>query len=80
MSSRHFIITLLILATVISGVSVVYSRPTHWFEIASGLFKVGTVPVTQAEDRNGNGVFDPGEEDFDSDGYPDVVEGKSGKD
>ncbi len=61
-------------------VSVVYSRPTHWFEIATGLFKVGTVPVTQAEDRNGNGVFDPGEEDFDSDGHPDVVEGKTGKD
>ncbi len=54
-------------------VSAVYSRPAHWFEIASGLFKVGTVPIVQGEDRNGNGILDPGE-DFDSDGHLDVVE------
>ncbi len=54
-------------------VSAVYSRPSHWMEIASGLFKVGTVPITQGEDRNGNGVLDPGE-DFDGDGHLDVVE------
>lgn len=54
-------------------VSAVYSRPSHWMEIASGLFKVGTVPITQGEDRNNNGVLDPGE-DFDGDGHLDVVE------
>lgn len=58
-------------------VSAVYSRPGHWFEIASGLFKVGTVPVSQGEDRNGNGSLDPGE-DFDGDGRLDVVEPKTG--
>ena len=58
-------------------VSAVYARPSHWFEIASGLFKVGTVPIIQKEDRNGNGVLDAGE-DFDSDGHLDVVESKTG--
>lgn len=56
-------------------VSAVYSRPSHWFEIASGLFKVGTVPISAGEDRNGNGTLDPGE-DFDGDGHLDVVEKK----
>lgn len=60
-------------------VSAVYSRPTHWGEIVTGLFKIGTVPVTMGEDRNGNGVLDPGE-DFDQDGHLDVVEPKTGKD
>ena len=59
-------------------VSAVYSRPSHWFDIASGLFKVGTVPVNEAEDRNNNGVLDPGE-DFDGDGHLDVVEKKLDK-
>ncbi len=54
-------------------VSTIYSRPSCWLEIASGLFKVGTVPVNIDEDRNGNGVLDPGE-DFDGDGHLDVVE------
>lgn len=60
-------------------VSAVYSRPAHWWEIGTGLFKFGTVPVTLGEDRNGNGVLDPGE-DFDKDGRLDVVESKTGKD
>lgn len=53
--------------------SVFYSRPSSWLEIVSGFTKFGNVPVIQGEDRNGNGVLDPGE-DFDLDGRLDVVE------
>src|SRR5205823_11586007 len=58
-------------------VSAVYSRPMHWGEIASGLFKFGTVPVTEGEDRNGHGVLEPCEE-FVQDGHLDVVELNTG--
>ncbi|MBI1903008.1 MAG: Nramp family divalent metal transporter, partial [Planctomycetia bacterium] len=40
-------------------------------EIGSGFFKFGNVPVLAGEDRNGNGVLDPGE-DWDRDGKLDV--------
>jgi hypothetical protein len=50
-----------------------FSRPATWWEITSGFFKFGTVPVELAEDLNGNGQLDPGE-DFDRDGHLDVVE------
>jgi hypothetical protein len=42
--------------------------------IFSGFAKVGTVPVRQAEDANGNGILDDGERDWDSDGHADVIE------
>ncbi len=58
-------------------VGLCYSRPSHWAEIAGGLFRFGSLPVEKAEDTNGNGVLDPGE-DFDLDGKLDVVEKKSG--
>jgi hypothetical protein len=54
-------------------VGLLFSRPVYWLEIAAGFLKVGTVPVEQGEDHNGNGVLDPGE-DFDKDGRLDVVE------
>lgn len=54
--------------------TVFYSYSSTWWEITSGFFKIGTVPVIAAEDTNGNGKFDPGEVDFDGDGHPDVVE------
>ena len=52
---------------------IMYSRPSSWADIFSGLFKFGTVPVMRGEDRNGNGILDAGE-DFDGDGRLDVVE------
>jgi hypothetical protein len=53
--------------------SIFYSRPQTWWEILSGFVKVGNVPIQRAEDANGNGVLDPGE-DWDGDGHLDVVE------
>ncbi|MBM4005632.1 MAG: hypothetical protein FJ295_20475 [Planctomycetes bacterium] len=54
-------------------VGLLFSRPSTWWEIVSGFFKFGTVPVVLGEDLNGNGQLDPGE-DFDHDGNLDVVE------
>ena len=56
-------------------VALLFSRPAQWGEIVTGLFTIGNVPVERDEDRNGNGVLDPGE-DFDRDGRLDVVEKK----
>ena len=53
--------------------AVFYSHPATWADILSGFFKVGNVPVQSDEDRNGNGVLDPGE-DWDGDGHLDVIE------
>ena len=52
---------------------VFFVSPMNWGKVFSGFFKVGNVPVVRAEDRNGNGVLDPGE-DFDRDQNLDVVE------
>ena len=52
---------------------IFFSRPSTWGEIATGLFKVGTVPVLCGEDKNGNGTLDTGE-DVDNDGHLDVDE------
>ena len=54
-------------------VALLYSSPSTWVDIGSGFFKFGTVPVLSSEDRNGNGVLDPGE-DWDGDGHLDVIE------
>ena len=54
-------------------IGVLFVSPSNWVNVFSGFFKVGNVPVVQAEDRNGNGVLDPGE-DFDRDGRLDTVE------
>lgn len=53
--------------------AVCYSSAGTWREIGSGFLKFGSLPVVRGEDRNGNGLLDPGE-DWDSDGNLDVVE------
>jgi hypothetical protein len=53
---------------------VFYTNSATWKEIFSGFLKVGTVPVRQAEDANGNGILDNDERDWDGDGHADVVE------
>ena len=52
---------------------IFFAKPSSWAEILTGLFKFGNVPVLRAEDLNGNGQLDPGE-DFDRDGHLDVLE------
>ncbi|MGD9721123.1 MAG: Nramp family divalent metal transporter [Pirellulales bacterium] len=54
-------------------VAIFFSTAATWREILTGFVRVGTVPVEQGEDANGNGVLDPGE-DWDGDGRLDVVE------
>ena len=53
--------------------AVFYSHSSTWREIGTGFLKFGNAPVERAEDLNGNGVLDPGE-DWDGDGHLDVVE------
>ena len=53
--------------------AIFYSNSTTWIEICSGFLKFGTLPVQCGEDKNGNGVLDPGE-DWDADGRLDDVE------
>lgn len=50
-----------------------FSTPSTWWEIGTGFFKFGNVPIMRAEDLNGNGQLDPGE-DWDGDGHLDVQE------
>ena len=57
---------------VVIGVTMVSAE--KWGRVFGGFFQVGNIPVVAAEDVNGNGVFDPGEIDFDKDGRADVVE------
>ncbi|NIP92781.1 MAG: hypothetical protein GWO24_04665, partial [Akkermansiaceae bacterium] len=52
---------------------ILFVSASNWGRVFSGFLKFGNVPVVQAEDRNGNGRLDPGE-DFDRDGHLDVVE------
>ena len=54
-------------------VAVLYSHSDTWREIGRGFFQLGNIPVIQGEDRNDNGILDPGE-DWDKDGHLDVVE------
>ena len=58
---------------VVVGVTMVSAK--NWGRVFSGFLKVGNIPVVAAEDRNGNGKLDPGE-DFDRDNRLDVVEEK----
>lgn len=44
--------------------AVCYSTPSTWYEIGTGFFKFGTIPVTHPLDLNGNGKVDEGEEYF----------------
>jgi hypothetical protein len=53
--------------------AVFYSEANTWKEISTGFLKIGTLPVLSGEDRNGNGILDPGE-DWDRDGHLDVDE------
>jgi Mn2+/Fe2+ NRAMP family transporter len=64
---------LVLLFTFLLVLGVLFSHPATWGQIWSGFFKVGNVPVQRGEDKNGNGVLDPGE-DWDDDGNLDVVE------
>ena len=50
-----------------------YSKMSTWKEITTGFVSFGKVPVLRAEDTNGNGSLDDGE-DWDGDGRLDVVE------
>jgi hypothetical protein len=50
-----------------------YSDLSTWKELTTGFLRFGTIPVQRAEDTNGNGRLDPGE-DWDKDGRLDVVE------
>jgi len=50
-----------------------FSNVDTWKEISSGFFKFGNIPILRAEDANGNGKLDPGE-DWDSDGRLDAIE------
>lgn len=54
--------------------AVFYSNADTWKEIGSGFFRFGTIPTRMPEDKNGNGILDPDEVDWDSDGHTDVVE------
>ncbi|MBX3441795.1 MAG: Nramp family divalent metal transporter [Planctomyces sp.] len=51
-----------------------YSSASTWKDILTGFVQFGTIPTRAAEDRNGNGVLDPDETDWDGDGHPDVIE------
>ncbi len=53
--------------------AVFYTHTRTWVEIGTGFVKFGNVPIQCDEDRNGNGILDPGE-DWDGDGWLDVVE------
>lgn len=66
-------IKLILVIGFLGMLGVFFTRTSTWLEISSGLFKFGTVPVERAEDLNGNGLLDPGE-DFDSDGRLDGIE------
>jgi hypothetical protein len=65
---------LVILFSFLLILGCLFSKPATWWEIWSGFFQIGNVPVQRGEDRNGNGRLDPGE-DWDRDGHLDVVEG-----
>ncbi|GIW80030.1 MAG: hypothetical protein KatS3mg105_1837 [Gemmatales bacterium] len=54
--------------------AIFYSTPSTWEEILTGFVKFGNIPVEQPEDRNGNGILDDDEYDWDGDGRADVVE------
>lgn len=56
-------------------IGLVYSKPATWFDVFSGFVKFGNVPVHVDEDKNGNGVLDPGE-DWDNDKRLDKAEFK----
>lgn len=64
---------LVVVVSFLLFLAVLYSHSSTWIEICSGFFKFGNVPVSRAEDLNGNGVLDAGE-DWDRDGNLDVVE------
>ncbi len=54
-------------------VGIFFVSATNWGNVFGGFLKFGTIPVVMAEDKNGNGRLDPGE-DFDRDGRLDNVE------
>ena len=72
---HHFMMSvkLVVVLGFLLFMAIFYSHASTWFEIGSGFFKFGHVPVQRAEDANNNGVLDPGE-DWDGDGNLDVVE------
>lgn len=51
-----------------------YSNMGTWKEIGAGFFRFGTIPTRVAEDKNGNGILDGDEADWDGDGRADQIE------
>jgi hypothetical protein len=66
-------IKIVVVLGLLGFLALFYSEGNIWKEIATGFFKIGTLPVLAGEDRNGNGILDPGE-DWDRDGRLDVDE------
>ncbi|MEC9093095.1 MAG: Nramp family divalent metal transporter [Planctomycetota bacterium] len=50
-----------------------FVSPANWGRVFGGFLAFGNVPVERNEDRNANGILDPGE-DWDRDGHLDQVE------
>lgn len=46
--------------------AVMYSTPSTWYEIGTGFFRFGTIPVCHPNDTNHNGKHDESEEPFES--------------
>lgn len=46
--------------------AVMYSTPATWYEIGTGFFRFGTIPVCHPNDTNHNGKHDEGEEPFEN--------------
>lgn len=44
--------------------ALMYSTPSTWYEIGTGFFRLGTIPICHANDINHNGKHDDGEEPF----------------
>jgi len=64
---------LVLLFSFLLVLGLLFSKPATWASIWGGFVQFGNVPVQRGEDKNGNGVLDPGE-DWDDDGHLDVVE------
>lgn len=64
---------LVVVVSFLLFLALFYSHVSTWTDILGGFVKFGNVPVQRNEDRNENGLLDPGE-DWDRDGNLDVVE------
>ncbi len=46
--------------------ALMYSTPATWYEIGTGFFRFGTIPICHSDDTNHNGKHDDGEAPFES--------------